>query len=275
MEARPASLLRHRCLEVIRAARPAVVAVAALDLDTGDRVDVEAGRIFHGASMIKLAILVEVYRQADDGQLSLDEPVSVHNQFPSAATTDPFAVETDTDAELHDAVGQEVTVADLAQRMITVSSNLAANLLLEKVGRESVQGTIVRLGAGGMTIRRFVEDLEAYDAGVVNTTTAGAVAALLQRLAEGRAVNPAVDRQMVELLRGQTFTDGLPARLPETATVAHKTGWTSTVQHDAGIVETAGRAPYVLSICTKGFDEGEEAKSVIAQLAELVHSVWR
>jgi beta-lactamase class A len=253
----------------------AEVALAAHDLETGETVDVKAGRIFHAASTMKVGILIEVFRQAAAGKRSLDDELLVHNEFESAASGTPFAVDADTDDDLHGRIGRAVSLRTLTERMIVVSSNLATNLLLEHIGTEAVQATLVRLGAGGMVVRRGVEDLDAFDAGIVNTTTPEALARMLLALAEGRAVAPAVDQEMIDLLRRQQFRDGLPARLPGGVTVAHKPGWTSTVQHDAGIVETADHAPYVIAVCTEGFDDSTRAEETIATLTQRVHAAWR
>jgi beta-lactamase class A len=247
------------------------VAVVVERRPDNSSVHIEADRVFHAASTMKVAVLVEAYRQIEEGERSLDALVPVHNRFRSVVDNSTYAVEDDSDDALHDRVGEEERLGELLRRMIVVSSNLATNCVLEAIGVEAVQATVDRLGADGMHVRRGVEDLAAYEAGINNTTTAEALATLLTALARGEAVSPDADRAMIDLLRQQHFRDGIPAGLSSNAIVANKTGWTSTVQHDAAIVEPPAGEPYVLVVLTEGFASAERAKRSIAQVAAAVH----
>jgi hypothetical protein len=152
--------------------------------------------------------------------------------------------------------------------MITKSSNLATNLLIDRLGVESIQATVERLGGAGMVVRRKLEDGKAYARGLNNTTTARGLAALMEALATGRAVSPAASRDMVEILKRQYFRDGIPAGLPSGTVVANKTGGISTVNHDAAIVY--GPRPYVLVVLVRGRDE-QTRVPVIAEVARMVN----
>ena len=120
--------------------------------------------------------------------------------------------------------------------MITVSSNFAANLLIEKLGVENIRATVTRLGAGGMQVLRGVEDQKAFDKGLNNSTTARGLLVLFDHLAHGTAVDRASDEAMVAVLKRQKFNDAIPAGLPAGIDVAHKTGNITRIHHDAGIV---------------------------------------
>ena len=99
--------------------------------------------------------------------------------------------------------------------MITVSSNLATNLLIEKLGVENIRAEVHMLGADGMNVKRGVEDGKAFEKGLNNTTTARGLGILLQAIAEGKAVDAASSNEMVAILQRQKFNEGIPAGLPK------------------------------------------------------------
>lgn len=251
------------------------VAVAVRDWTRGVRVAHDGWQSFHAASTMKLAVMIEVFRQAEAERFALSDTIRIRNQFASMIDEEPFAVTTDSDRTLHRMIGTPVPIAELVERMIADSSNLATNLLIDRVTSRAVRATLHRLGAGGMQVYRGVCDLRAHAEGIDNTTTADALATLLERLARGTAVSPEADRVMRGILRHQQHVDGIPAGLPGAATVAHKTGWTSTVQHDAALIEphAADATPYVLVVLTEHGGDVDAAKSFIRDVARAVHDV--
>ena len=164
-------------LRRIIAASGAEVAVAYRPLD--GRADVlnvliDADKPFHAASTMKVPVMIELFRQAQAGRVSLDEPLAVRNEFHSIVDGSPFALSDgdDSDKEVYAAVGGTMTLRQLCVAMITVSSNFAANLLIEKLGVENIRATVAKLGADGMQVLRGVEDQKAFDRGLNNSTTA-------------------------------------------------------------------------------------------------------
>src|SRR5207237_5726932 len=167
-------------------------------------------------------------------------------------------------------VGGTLTLRQLCEAMITVSSNLAANLLIEKLGVESIRRRVHKLGADGMELLRGVEDAKAFRKGLNNTTTARALLVLLDRIALGKAVDAAASRQMVDILGRQRFNDAIPAGLPAGTPVAHKTGSITKIHHDAAIVY--GPRPYVLVILTRGV---QDQKVSAALMASISGEIWK
>src|SRR5439155_5361650 len=109
------------------------IAVALHDLETGFRFSLRGDRWFHAASTIKVAVLLAIFRAADEGRLRLDHSLHVRNRFFSAADGFPFHLNRDSDAmpELYESIGRTAKISALAEGMITASSNLATNLLLD------------------------------------------------------------------------------------------------------------------------------------------------
>jgi beta-lactamase class A len=253
----------------------AAVAVALHDTETGAELHYHADRWFHGASTIKIAVLLAVFGAIHRGQLVPQSRLHVRNRFLSAYDGTPFRVLADRDAnsEVHAAIGKTMRVSELALHMIATSSNLATNLLLDLVGLETVQRTVAELGIEGVDVRRGVEDELAFEHGIVNRVTADGLVAMLRVIAEERAFTPELSRQMLDILHQQEFRNGIPARLPRAVRVAHKTGDISTVAHDAGIVYPPDRRPYVVAILT-GWPAGAAANGRSATIAAISHALF-
>ncbi len=116
-----------------------------------------------------------------------------------------------------------------------------------------------------MQVLRGVEDDKAFQKGLNNTTTARGLLVLFERLAQGLAVDKEMDAQMLEILQRQQFNDAIPAGLPSTVRVAHKTGSITRIQHDAGVV--FAEHPYVLVVLVRGIDDEKKSKALIAAIS--------
>jgi beta-lactamase class A len=157
----------------------------------------------------------------------------------------------DADPNVHGHLGKTLTVRELAYWMITKSSNLGTNLLIDVIGVPTIQQALDELDIDGIRILRGVEDTRAYEAGLNNEVTANGLLKLLRLIADGRAYSQEASDEMLAIMLEQQYRSGIPALLPKAARVAHKTGNISTVHHDAGIVYLDGRKPYSLVILTQ------------------------
>ena len=264
----PDSALRER-IHALIAGRE--VGLALRSLDGKAELMIEPDKVFHAASTMKVPVMIELFRQAKSGRLRLEDPLPVVNDFRSIVDGSVYhlRVGDDSDAEVYKAVGQTMTLRALCEAMITVSSNLAANLLIERLGVENIRATVARLGATGMNVRRGVEDQKAFDQGLNNTTTARGLAVLMEKLAKGKAVGARADAEMVAILKRQKFNAAIPAGLPEGTPVAHKTGTITKIHHDAAIVY--GRRAYVLVLLVRGLAEEKESAALMAAISR---EIW-
>ena len=250
------------------------IGVALHDLETGFELRYNADRWFHAASTIKVPILLGAFAAIDRGELLPHSRVHVRNRFLSIVENIPFRIESDRDANsaVHGAIGKMMRVDELAYHMITTSSNLATNLLLGVIGPEAVNQTLRELDVeDGIELTRGVEDELAFDKGINNRVTAEGLLRILVMLAEGKAFSPGLSRRMMDILHGQEFNQGIPARLPKGVRVAHKTGEISTVAHDAGVVYLPKRKPYVLVILTE-WDASTTGRS--RAIAAISHAIY-
>lgn len=265
--------LKPELEKVISASGAEIVGLAVYDTRTKQTLLVNERVNLHAASTMKLPVMMEVFRLVERKKLALREPLEVKNKFYSIVDGSEYRLNKadDSDEEVYNRIGQQMTVRELVEHMITWSSNLATNLLIERVGAEKVNELMRRLGAQDIQVLRGVEDSKAFQAGKNNTTTAYDLLLLLRLLAENKFESKRACEQMVAILAAQRFNEGIPAGLPTGTRVAHKTGDITKHHHDAGIIYPPGRSPYVLVVLTKGIAEHKRSSKLIADLSHLVY----
>lgn len=264
----------HIEIEQIRQrAHLTAVAVAAFDAETGAEFLLNADRSFHAASTFKAAILLAFVRAVESGQVKPGDHLQIRNRFVSVTGGLPFRIarERDGDSSVHAQVGRSLTLLELARVMITRSSNLATNLLLDFLTAEQVRAAVRDSGIEGLEVRRGVEDLAAHEAGINNETTARGLGQLYRSLLPGGGLSPAAQVMALKILHAQEFNRMLPARLPKGVRVAHKTGEISTHSHDAGLVYPPTRAPYVVAILTEHAAEAEGVSHAVAEISAVIY----
>jgi len=260
---------------VLEEAKDKLIAIAFHDFESGAEYFLNADHAFHPASTFKVHVMMEVFREAQEGLLSLEDRIPIINSFTSIADGSKYSLDVNDDAEqtLYPRIGESETISELTRLMIVRSSNLATNILLEKVGTKNVKDFIQVLGIQGVIIRRGVEDNAAFRLGMNNSATARGLTQTMKLIAEKKVVSTQASEKMIEILLGQEFNESIPALLPKSVKVAHKTGWTDDVYHDTGIVYPERRKPYVLSIMTKGFNENQatEAHQCMANISKMIY----
>jgi len=269
-----ADTLRNRLEARIARAPAQAVGVYYRSLVRPDSVLIGANLRLHAASTMKVPVMIQIFRDADAGLLGLDDSLTVHTAFPSLVPGAAFTVgkEDDSDSTLYALVGRNRSVRELLELMITRSSNLATNILIERVSASRAQASARSLGAWSTQVLRGVEDGAAYRAGLNNTTTARDLGVLLGAIAGGLAASRAACDSMLAILGRQEFNEGIPVGVPPGTRVAHKTGWIGeVVYHDAGVVYPADGASYVLVVLTGGIKEDSVAHNLVADLSRLVY----
>lgn len=217
----------------------------------------------YGASMIKIAVMLALYAAAERGELDLDELVPVTDRFPSLSGGEFRADQGyDNDDEPWRLLGRPASLRWLCHRMIVSSSNLASNLLVQRLGLEAVN----RECPPGMRVGRQIGDAVARAAGITNTTSAAAGAALLARVVRAALGESGTGREMLRTLGEDEHRDGIPAALPSGVWVGNKPGWVEGTRHDCAVVVGPGEPPYLLSVCTTGLSD-ERALDVIRRYA--------
>ncbi len=258
-------------IEARIAASHADVAIAFRTLNGQSEWFYHADDSFHAASTMKIPVMIELYRQAQEGKLHLTDTLAIRNEFHSIVDGSVYHLDPTDDSEtaLYKAEGQTRTLAQLCESMITVSSNLATNLLIERLGVENIRATVHALHADGMNVLRGVEDQKAFDKGLNNTTTARGLEVLMTALADGKAVDKAASEEMIAILGRQTFNEGIPAGVPAGTRIAHKTGEITKIHHDAAIVYAP--RPFVLVILVRGLADTKDSAALMADITRMIY----
>lgn len=222
---------------------------------------------------MKVPVMAEVFRQANQGVFSLDDSMLIKNEFTSIIDGSPFSLDIAEDGgdRLYGMIGKKESIRSLVDEMITYSGNLATNLLIEKVGADNTQKFMESLGAKDIQVLRGVEDIKAYRAGKNNTTTAKDLSIIFKSILSGDEWEKSSREDMLNILLDQKFKKKIPAGLPAEVKVAHKTGSITKIDHDAGIIFPSDKAPYILVVLTKGFENHDEAQDCIADISRMVY----
>lgn len=259
---------------------PGEVSVALIDLGSGRRLGIGDTVRMHAASTMKVPVMLELFRQAEAGRFSLDDSLVVKNEFTSIADGSRYSLspEDDSDTEIYTWVGGRATLRELIHRMITLSSNLATNILIELADPDSIRTTLAAIGAEGMQVLRGVEDIPAFRRGMNNSTTADGLARVLEAIARceqgdarfGLELSPTACAEMADILGDQQFTEKIPSGVPAGVRVANKTGWITEIDHDGAIVYPTGRSPYVLVVLTRGIADRKVAARAAGDISRMV-----
>jgi len=270
---RDTALLRREVMAVYALQPQANFALAFEDLQTGEQFFINERESFHAASTMKTPVLIETFRQVARHRLALNDSLLIHTDFLSIADSSRYQLDSADDSEkgLYQRVGTRMALRDLLYKMITESSNLATNLVIERVGAANVMATMREMGANDIRVLRGVEDNKAFERGMNNTTTAYDLMVLFGQIAAGTAVDPASCEAMIRILLDQHFKEVIAGKLPAGVRVASKSGWITGSCHDSGIVFLPDGRKYVVVLLSRGIADHAAAVSIEATVSKLIY----
>jgi CubicO group peptidase (beta-lactamase class C family)/beta-lactamase class A len=267
--------LRKRIKAELAPHKNADFAVAFRDLETNETFLLNEKASFHAASTMKTPVMAEVFKQAEKGKFSITDSIKIYNSFKSIADGSRYSISAkdDSEQELYKKIGTKVSIENLLLLMITKSSNLATNILIDLVGAKNVNKTLRSIGANDIQVLRGVEDGKAFDKGMNNSVTAYDLMLLFEQIAKGKMVSRKASEAMIDILFQQTFRSVIPARLPKDVKVANKTGSITGIYNDSGIVYLPGGRKYVVVLLSRGLEEAA-AKKTLAAISEHIYNYY-
>src|SRR3972149_9703014 len=229
--------------------------------------------IFHAASTMKTPVMIEVFKQAAENKFNLDDSIEIKNEFKSIVDDSIYAlyIADGSGEKLYNFIGKKKTIRELVFDMITVSSNLATNILIELVGAKNTTETLRSIGANDIKVLRGVEDNKAFQLGLNNIVTAFDLMLMYQYLAKHELVSHEASKEMINILLHQKHNSRISAKLPPDVKVAHKTGSITGVGHDSGIIFLPDGRKYVLVLLSKNV---KDEKAVIEAQAEVSRIIY-
>jgi beta-lactamase class A len=240
-----------------------VMGLAVKDLASGETFFIHGDEIMPQASSIKIAVLAELYLQAQQGKLKLTDEYVVRKE--------DLVDGSDIMLGLTPGVTR-LTLRDLATMMVAVSDNSATNVLIGRVGMENVNAMLESLGLHATRLRRQMMDLKAASEGRENVSTPREMMTLLETIYRGKLLNKEMTADFIKMLSTHKESSLLQG-LPDDAVAANKPGELEAVRNDSGIVLVKNR-PYVLCVMTAYLKDEKEGSAAIRKIAALTYSYF-
>jgi beta-lactamase class A len=240
------------------------------------RIAINPDTMFHAASTMKTPVMIEVFKQAEEGRFSVYDSIRIENRFYSIVDSSEFSLELDPNADdpYESRVGQMATIYDLTHAMITYSSNIATNLMIDLVGAENTTQTMREIGADSIQVLRGVYDMKAYNRGLSNRTTARDLAIIMESIADGEVVNAEASQLMLDILEDQFYKDIIGGNLPDEVVVASKSGFITGVRHDSGLVYLPDGRSYLLVYLSKNVPDEEQSVETGARISDMIYNFY-
>lgn len=240
-----------------------VLGVAVMDLTDGRTLLWHADDVFPQASSIKIAVLAELYRQAQEGKLKLTDLYTVRKEDDVA------------DSAIFNGLTfgvTQITLRDLATLMIAVSDNSATNVLIDKVGMEKVNAMLAAQGLKQTRLQRKMMDLNAARQGRENISTPREMMALLARIHQGKLLNPELTGSFFKMLATSKHSP-IRSAVPEAVVSADKPGELEGVRADSGVVFAQNR-PFVICVMATYARDEDAANAAIGRIAAAAYSLF-
>ncbi len=205
------------------------------NLVTGEILDYNGNIPMMAASVIKIPVLLETFRQIHAGILKKDQLYVLEegDKLPSCGCLN----------RMH--AGMNLTVQDLYNLMIILSDNTATNILIKLVGgMEEINGSLAKMGYETCRVNRLLFDSEASDKGIENYVSGAEIADMLEKMYRGKLIDSASSQEMLEIMKSQRLKNKIPFYFQGRVPIAHKTGEDDGITHDVGIIY--GSQPFIL-----------------------------
>jgi beta-lactamase class A len=251
------------------------VSVFFYDFNTNRRYMLNENEPFNTASLMKVLVGLQLVRLFETGKLEENATIKLKNSFASKHDNSLFHLSETIDGEksLYSRIGLQVSVLELLELMITQSSNLATNNLFELIENKCcIADLLAELLMTDTKIVRGVEDQKAYDAGMINTTTAVDLVKLFQHIHNGVSTGNKSITLLYEIMKRQEHNSIIPSLLPKNLHIAHKTGTLKSTIHDAALISSDEGKNYILILLSKNLQNKALATTAFAKISEVFYN---
>jgi beta-lactamase class A len=210
------------------------------------------------ASSIKIVVLLELYKQAQEGKLKL---------------TDLYTVRAEDIVQDSDILGgltpgvSKITLHDVATAMMAVSDNAATNVLIDRIGIDNTNQMLMSLGLRNTKLRRKMMDLKAASEGRENISTVREMVTLLRLVYEGKVLNPQYTADFWKMLATHKGDSHMRKAVPDDVVVASKHGWLEGVRAESGVIFVKDR-PFVISVMTTYLTNAKDGEEAIQRITQ-------
>lgn len=243
---------------------------------SGFRLHIRPDEVYASASVMKVGVMLALYRLAQRRRLRLGSRIRVRNGFRSVADGRRYRVPSEIRDECacttYRHLRRRLSLRRICHDMIRSSSNLATNLLIDRMGVPLIRRELSGLGLRDFNVVRGMYDMGAFDRNIHNTLTSAAALRALRTLIDNRYFRPGYRREMIHFLATTEHRDKIPTLLPPGVLVAQKSGYTDDESHDAALVFPQPGRPYILVILTHGHRERYRMEEKMARASLLVYN---
>ena len=236
------------------------VAVSIKDLRSGKEIKINADMEFPSASIIKIAIMSELFNKINEGVYRLDDVIEIKEEM-----------KTGGDGILKElSYGHRFTLIEICTLMIIVSDNMATNILIDLLSMDKINSCIKKLGMKKTRLQRKMMDSLAVKEGRNNFTSAEDFSLVLELIYRGENANEVYSNIMLNILKKQQVRGRLDLYLPEGVLIAHKTGDLDNLEHDGGIVFLPEKE-YIICVLTNEVNSNKDGREIIGEISRMVY----
>lgn len=236
-----------------------IIGISYIDLTSGEYLSINGDHLFNPASVIKVPVMVEAFRQREMGLLNFSQRVTLRSSDKLWGSGSLYFAR----------VGSTYTVRELIETMITHSDNTATKMLIRLLGMKNITGTMRNIGLKHTVLNTSM----LLKAEGLNYTTPNDMATLMYQLYQLKVVSPQASLDMIGIMLRQQCRWGIPRFLPDTLKIANKTGSLNGVRNDTAIIFYKDK-PYILSILTNQMKSNTYAKYLVSKISQYVYE-WK
>ncbi|MBI5555792.1 MAG: serine hydrolase [Elusimicrobia bacterium] len=241
------------------------VSIIIKDLHTGRVIDLDSNKLYPSASLVKLPVMIGCFYANNEKKICLENSLELKRRYRIKGSGKLLRVPN----------GTAFSIDELISFMIAESNNGATNMLIDCLGFDYLNYCFEKIGLRNTNISRHVLDSRSRSKGRENYTSAADMAFLLERIYNQKIINAYFSRKSLEILKKQKVNDRIPAHLPESIEVAHKTGLEKGVCHDVGIVFTP-KGDFLICVLTHyQYNHARRAKKLISKISYLTYIYYQ